>query len=120
MLQPVRLRPDAATIVDDLRTLVTVTRTQAADLRLREVIVRLDGGPKILLMFGGEITLEVPPGHHRLFVHNTLVWRRLEFTVEAGEHLEFAILNWRGLFLQSLLGLIPAPARLSVEKRVLR
>jgi hypothetical protein len=120
MLHPVRLRPDTAPHIDDLRTLVTVTRTAPGDLELREVIVRLDRGPRIVLMYGGEFTLEVPPGRHRLFAHNTLVWRTLEFAVEPGEHLEFAILNWRGRFLTSLLGFIPAPARLRVEKRALR
>src|SRR5437870_1587268 len=80
---------DAVSDLDDLRALVTVSRAHASDCRQRQIVDRLDGGPKVQLLFGESMTLEVEPGAHHLRVHNTLMWRNIPFTIELGEHLEF-------------------------------
>lgn len=106
--------------LDDLRAFITVTRTDPRDVQVREVIVRLDARPKFTVMYGDTFTLELAPGFHRLRVHNTLMWRTFNFAVEPGEHLEFAIVNRRGLLLQLLLAVLPSPVILTVVRRSLR
>jgi len=103
---------------DDLRALVTLSRTQRADCGQRQVIVRLDGGRKVKLMFGDSFTVEVPPGAHHLRVHNTLFWKNVWFTIEPGEHLDFLIRNearWWTYGMVAVLG--SAPLFLRVERR---
>jgi hypothetical protein len=120
VLAPVRARSHTRERLDDLRTFVTLTRTQRADVGLREVFVRIDAEPRVRLMFGESCTIEVLPGRHRLRAHNTLMWRTIDFAVEPGEHLECTILNHRGPFLQSLLAFIPSPVALYVRLRSLQ
>jgi hypothetical protein len=119
LLVPVQSTPSVDS-VGDLRTLVTVTRTDPDDWGLRQVVVRLDEQPKVTLLFSQTVTLDIMPGRHRLRAHNTLMWRTVEFVVEAGEHLEFSLVNRRGWLLQVLLGFFPAPLVLNIARRCLR
>jgi len=110
-----------AQLLDELRTLVTITRTHERDIRVRQVYVRIDGGARVALLFGESFTLEVRPGTHRLRVHNTLFWKNIAFHMEAGEHLEFVLINRGGRFTFPLVALMGvAPLYLSVERRSLR
>ena len=72
---------------------VTVTRRSAGDAGEREIFVSLDGAPIATLPFGASVTREVDPGPHRLRVHNTLVWKTLEFDVAAGDDARFTVVN---------------------------
>ena len=104
--------------LDDLRALITVSRTLHTDCGQRQVVVRLDGGPKVRLAFGESVTLEVPPGAYHLRIHNTLVWKNIRFTIELGEHLDFLIGNearWWTWWMVAALG--SAPLFLRVERR---
>jgi hypothetical protein len=108
-------------LLDDLRTLVTVTRTHSKDIQIRQVYVRLDGSPPTSLLYGESFTLEVQPGRHRLFIHNTLFWKRVTFHVEPGEHLEFMLINRGGRFTYPLVALLGvAPLYLTVQQRSVR
>jgi hypothetical protein len=111
--------PDAADKdLDDLRALVTLSRTHRSDCGQRQVIVRLDAGPKVRLLFGDAFTVEVQPGAHHLRVHNTLFWKNVRFTIESGEHLDFLISNearWWTYGMVAVLG--SAPLFLRVERR---
>jgi hypothetical protein len=108
-------------LLDDLRTLVTVTRTDQKDIQIRQVYVRLDGGRRVALLYGESFTLEVQPGRHRLDVHNTLFWKHVTFHVEAGEHLEFMLINRGGRFTYPLVALLGvAPLYLTVKQRSVR
>jgi hypothetical protein len=103
---------------DDLRALVTLSRTQPSDCGQRQVIVRLDDGPKVKLLFGDSFTVEVQPGAHHLRVHNTLFWKNVWFTIESGEHLDFLIRNearWWTYGMVAVLG--SAPLFLRVDRR---
>lgn len=103
--------------VADLRSFVTISRTHPSDVGERQVFVRLDGA-RITLLHGQCITTELQPGAHHLRAHNTLVWKNVPFTLEAGEHLEFIIINsgrWWTWGMAGLLG--AAPLFLTVEKR---
>lgn len=111
-----RRRAEVRTTLDDLRSLVTLCRDDPADIGERQVFVRFDGGLRVALVFGQTVTIEVEPGSHRLFVHNTLFWKRLRFAIEPGEHLELALVNrgrWWTYGVAAVLG--AAPLFLSVE-----
>ena len=112
--------PDNRSDLEELRTLVTISRHHRRDIQERHIYVRLDDGPRVELLFGQSVTLEVQPGTHKLRAHNTLMWRTVTFHVEAGEHLEFVLINQgRPLTfgIAALLG--AAPIFLSIERRSL-
>jgi hypothetical protein len=108
-------------LLDDLRTLVTVARTDQKDIQIRQVYVRLDRGKSVALLYGESFTIEIQPGRHRLDVHNTLFWKRVTFHVEPGEHLEFTLINRGGRFTYPLIMLMGvAPLYLTVKQRSVR
>ena len=103
---------------DDLRALVTISRTHPDDAGQRQVIVRIDDRAKRKIYFGESFTLEVPPGQHRLFAHNTLFIKRLAFAVEPGEHLEFIVVNRANMLTWSMGAILgSAPMFLRIYKR---
>ena len=56
-------------------------------------------------------------GAHTLRVHNTLFWKRLQFAIEPGEHLEFVIINGARFWTADMAGLLGwAPLFLAVRK----
>jgi hypothetical protein len=83
-----------------------VERAAAPDVRTRQVVVTLDGEPLATLMFGERVTRDIPPGHHRLRAHNTLVWKTVEFDVLPGEHVRFSAVNRAGLGSMALVALL--------------
>ncbi|HWB31427.1 MAG TPA: hypothetical protein VG736_13050 [Vicinamibacterales bacterium] len=113
---PERAEPDTS----DLRTFVTISRQHEDDVRQRQVIVRIDGGPTATLMFGQTVTFEVKPGLHVLRANNTLFWKKVSFAVEPGEHLEFVLINRAGRLTIGFLALMGvAPLYLTIERRSL-
>lgn len=109
-----------AQLSNDLRTYVTISRMHAKDVRHRQVVIRLDDQPRVMLLYGDSFTQEIQPGAHRLYANNTLFWKTIRFTVEAGEHLEFVVINRAGPLTLSLLALVGvAPLYLTIERRSL-
>jgi hypothetical protein len=105
---------------EELRTLVTVSRTDKSDAGERQIIVRLDDAPRKTLLFGHSFTTEIAPGIHRLRAHNSLFWKTIDFAVEAGEHLEFIVINRAGPAALAFLAAIgAAPLFLTVKRRSL-
>lgn len=103
---------------DDLRTSVTISRAHPTDVGQRQVIVRLDEGPKVRMVFGDEFTIELQPGRHKLFVHNTLFWKTLHFSIEPGEHIEFIVINTARWWTAGVVGVLgSAPLFLRVVQR---
>jgi hypothetical protein len=89
---------------------IMVTRNSPRDVQERQLIVSIDGEKIATLMYGDSVTREVPPGEHRLRVHNTLVWRTVDLTLAAGEHAKFVAVNratWGTYAMLSLLGTGP-------------
>ena len=82
---------------------VTVRRQSQDDIGIREIYVSLDNEPLGMLRAGEQVTREVPPGAHRLRVHNTLFWKTREFTVKVGEHASFMATNREGLATYSIV-----------------
>jgi len=76
---------------------LTIDRTDARDVRTRQVVLALDGDTIATLLFGERTSREIAPGPHRLRAHNTLVWKTVEFDARPGEHVKFATVNraWR-------------------------
>lgn len=104
--------------VEDLRTLVTVSRNDEADVRQRQVIARIDSRPNTTLYFGDSFTQEVSPGAHLFRANNTLVWKKVAFCVEPGEHIEFVVVNRAGTFMLGFLALLGvAPLFLTIKKK---
>jgi hypothetical protein len=82
---------------------VTVRRRVEEDIGIREIYVSLDGESLAILHPGQDVSREVPPGLHRLRVHNTLFWKTIDFTVAVGEHASFVATNRRGFGTYSIL-----------------
>jgi hypothetical protein len=82
---------------------VTITRTSESDFKSRQLIVSIDGNKVGTLLWGDSITCDLPPGPHRMRVHNTLVWKTVEFTVKPGEQAFFEAVNRPGFGSLSML-----------------
>ena len=112
---------DGQGALDDLRCLITFSRTHPSDCGQRQVFARLDGGEQVALLYGDIVTLEVNPGRHKLRVHNTLFWKNLEFTIEMGERLEFLMINRARWWTAGVVGVLgSAPLFLTVKQLSVR
>ncbi len=102
--------PSAATVV--------ISRTDETDIRQRQIYAQIDAGRSHTLIFGDTVTIDVAPGSHELRVNNTLFWKKVPFSVESGERVEFALINRSGKFAFGFLALLGvAPLTLSIERR---
>lgn len=89
---------------------LTLRRASSLDARHRQVVASLDGEPLATLMFGDTATRRIAAGPHRLRVHNTLVWKTVEFSAAPGEEVAYTIVNragWATWWMLSLLGAGP-------------
>jgi len=96
---------------------VTVTRKHENDIRDRQIVVSLDGDPLATLLYGQQVSREVPPGPHRLKAHNTLFWKNIALDLRPGEHARFVVINRAGTSTFSLLGTLGVgPLYLTFER----
>jgi hypothetical protein len=96
---------------------VVVVRNSGEDAQERQIVVSLDGEQLATLMFGQKVRRELAPGKHRLRAHNTLVWKTIDFEVQAGETAQFSVINRPGRGTFGLLSLIGArPLYLDVRR----
>lgn len=104
--------------LDDLRALITISRDHPEDCEQRQVFVRIDGGPRLALVFGQTVTIEVQPGAHHMHVHNTLMWKNLRFAIEPAEHLDFIVINRARWWTAGIVGVFgAAPLFLTIQQR---
>ena len=82
---------------ESLPASVTVTRTSQADIKTRQLVPSIDGITLTTLLWGDSITCELEPGRHRLRVHNTLVWKTVDFALAPGEQAFFEAINRAGI-----------------------
>ena len=87
---------------------LTVTRSQPNDVRIRQVVISLDGDEFATLLYGESATREIAPGYHWIRAHNTLVWKTREFDAAPGEHIRFITSNKAGFGSVTLLTLLGA------------
>lgn len=96
---------------------ITIARTAPADVKVRQVVLSLDGESLATLMYGDSVSREIPPGEHWLRAHNTLVWKTLDFDIRAGEHLRFRVINRPGFGTYVMLSLLgTGPIYLTLER----
>ena len=96
---------------------ITVSRKHPEDVKDRQVVVSLDGERVATLLYGHEVTREVPAGRHRLRAHNTLFWKTVDLDLAPGEHARFRAINRAGVGTFSMLGLLGVgPLFLTLER----
>jgi hypothetical protein len=96
---------------------VTIARTHASDVGMRQLVISLDGQPLGDLLFGESVQRDVAPGQHRLRVSNTLVWKTLAFEVKPGEQVRFEAINRAGRLTYPMLVILGAgPLYLTVRR----
>jgi hypothetical protein len=96
---------------------VTFTRTSPEDVGQRQVNVRLDNGPVVRLLHGDATTQDLEPGEHLLRADNTLVWKKVPFVVEPGQHVTFLLVNRASRWTLGFLAVMGvAPLKLTVER----
>jgi hypothetical protein len=106
--------------IEDLRSTITISREHPTDCGQRQVFLRVDDGARVALVFGESFTTDLEPGRHRLRVHNTLMWKTIDFAIEPGEHLEFIVINSARWWTAGMAGVLgAAPLFLRVERRSL-
>jgi hypothetical protein len=111
-----RLRDTALEDATDLRSTICLRREHSSDCQQRQIFVRLDGGERIALVYGDTVTIEVRPGSHHLFAHNTLFWKTVPFAIEPAEHLEFELINSDRWWTAGIVGVFgAAPLFLTVR-----
>ena len=96
---------------------ITVTRTSADDVGVREIFVSVDGKEVAILGYGDTITHELPAGPHRIRAHNTLFWKTHDVVLQPGEHARFTAINragWATFGFLMVLG--AAPLYLTFER----
>lgn len=113
-----RASQPASLILAPVDTKVTVARTSERDVQQRQLIVKLDGDPFATLMYGQTETRKIEAGRHRLTVDNTWVWKNLDFSVEAGGHAIFNLINRSGRLTWFLIGILGAgPMYITIERQ---
>lgn len=96
---------------------ITIDRTSADDIGIRQVFISLDGKPFGVLLHGQSATKDVAAGEHRLRFHNTLVWKNLTFTLAPGEHARFIVTNRAGFGTVALVATLGVgPIYLKIER----
>jgi len=89
--------PDSLKDLDGLfPASVTITRTSEQDFKSRQLVVHIDGVRVAELLWGDSVTHELEPGRHRVRVHNTLVWKTIDFSLSSGEQVFFEAVNRTG------------------------
>jgi hypothetical protein len=96
---------------------ITVSRTSPDDVKLRQIIVKLDDEHFAELLHGKTVTRKVPPGHHKIQVDNTWNRKRAEFDLAPGEHAKFRTMSRLGRFTWFLVAALGAgPMYVSLER----
>lgn len=104
-------------VYDMKPAMLTVTRTDAGDVKQRQLIISLDGTRLGQLMFGETLTHEMLPGPHRLRISNTLFWQTIAFEAKPGEEVRFEAVNRAGRLTYPLMAILGVgPLYLTVRK----
>ena len=92
-------------------------RDSPTDVKVRQVILSLDGDPLATLLYGESVTRDLPAGQHYLRANNTLAWKTRDFEVREGEHVRFRVINRPGPGTYAMLSLLgTGPIYLTLER----
>jgi hypothetical protein len=96
---------------------LTVIRNSPNDVKQRQVIVKLDGEPLAVLLFGQRAIRSIPPGSHELRFDNTWVKESVQFEIADGESITYNITNHAGRFTWWMVAALGAgPMYLTIER----
>jgi hypothetical protein len=96
---------------------LTISRTSSTDVQQRQVIVKLDGEPFAVVLFGQTVSREIPAGSHRLRFDNTWVKKSVEFKVGDDEEVKYNVINRAGRFTWWMVAVLGAgPMYLTIER----
>ena len=96
---------------------LTLARTSPNDVGIRQVFVSVDGKDVAVLMHGQTVAVDVEPGPHKMRVHNTLVWKNVQFDAAAGEEIRYDIINRAGFGTMALVATLGVgPIYLTVNR----
>ena len=70
-----------------------VQRNSDADLKMRDLLVRIDDAPAFNLNFGQSKELELDAGEHRILATNRLYSKTEAFEIKEGETSTFEVAN---------------------------
>lgn len=79
--------------MDEPAARLTIHRRSLRDEGERQLFVSLDGERLGMLGYGRTLAREIPPGAHRLRIHNTFWWKTVEFTAAPGAEVHFSAIN---------------------------
>jgi hypothetical protein len=97
---------------------LTVTRTSPTDVQQRQVIIKLDGEPFAVLLYGESITREIEPGDYELRFDNTWVKKTVEFRIAEGEQITYSVINRAGRLTWWMVAALGAgPMYLTIERQ---
>jgi hypothetical protein len=104
--------------MESVASQLSVTRTSPADVKQRQVILKLDGEPFAVLLFGESVTRPIEPGSHRLRFDNTWTKKTVEFKVAEGEHVTYNVTNRAGRLTWWMVAALGAgPMYLTIERQ---
>jgi hypothetical protein len=96
---------------------LTVHRNSKKDIGERHLVVPPDAKNSATCWFRQSLIREIEAGHHGLKLHNTLVWKAVDFDAAPGEHVRFLACNKLASGSFSLLLMIGVgPLSVTVER----
>lgn len=108
---------DAPVEIPFVDATLTFTRNAPDDVQDRPVKLWVDDELWGILRYGQSLTRSIPPGHHRVKGHNTLMGTTFEFDARSGERVELKCSNTivgGGALLMLLIGW--AALRVRIER----
>jgi hypothetical protein len=86
-------------------------------VKQRQVIVKLDGEPFAVLLYGESSNRAIEPGSHSLRFDNTWTKKTVDFTIADGEHIQYNVINRAGSFTWWMVAALGAgPMYLTIER----
>ena len=96
---------------------LTITRASPSDVQQRQVIVKLDGDPFAVLLYGESVTRPIQPGAHRLSFDNTWAKKKIDFAAAEGENVNYSVINRAGRLTWWMVAALGAgPMYLTIER----
>jgi len=97
---------------------LTIARESASDVKQRQVIIKLDGDPFAVLLFGDTVTRSIDPGAHRLSFDNTWAKKKIDFAAADGEQVNYSVINRAGRLTWWMVAALGAgPMYLTIERQ---
>jgi hypothetical protein len=111
-------RASACATLNNVASRLTVIRNSPADVKQRQVIVKLDGERFAVLLYEQSVTREIEPGGHQLRFDNTWVKKTIEFHIADEEQVTYSVINRAGRLTWWMVAALGAgPMYLTIERQ---